>query len=88
MFPKKDVATITGLGGMTGALGGAMFPLEITGSAFAVAGHVTPAAWAMQGLQNIVVRGQGLSSTLLPAGVLLAYSAAFFGLAVWRFKFE
>jgi ACS family hexuronate transporter-like MFS transporter len=26
MFPKKDVATIIGMGGMTGAIGGALFP--------------------------------------------------------------
>jgi ABC-2 type transport system permease protein len=70
------------------ALGGAMFPLAITGKAFATVGQVMPTAWAMEGLQNIVVRGQGLSSVLLPAGVLLAYTAAFFGLAVWRFRFE
>ena len=70
------------------ALGGAMWPLAIAGKAFATVGHVMPTAWAMDGLQNIVVRGQGLSSTLLPAGVLLAYAAAFFGLAVWRFRFE
>jgi len=27
MFPKKDVATITGLGGMTGSAGGFLFPI-------------------------------------------------------------
>lgn len=70
------------------ALGGAWFPLEVAGAAFSRIGHVMPTAWAMDGLQNIVVRGQGLGSTLLPAGVLLAYAAAFFGLAVWRFRFE
>jgi ABC-2 type transport system permease protein len=70
------------------ALGGAWFPLEVAGKAFATIGHVTPTAWAMDGLQNIVVRGQGLGSVLLPAGILLAYAAAFFGLAVWRFQFE
>jgi len=35
-----------------------------------------------------VMRGQGLSFALLPAGVLMAYAAALFGLAVWRFRFE
>jgi ABC-2 type transport system permease protein len=70
------------------ALGGAWFPLEVAGQAFATIGHLTPTAWAMDGLQNIVVRGQGLGSVLLPAGVLLAYTAAFFGLAVWQFRFE
>jgi hypothetical protein len=42
----------------------------------------------VQGLQNIVVPGQGSSSTLLPAGIMLAYTAAFFGFAVWRFRLE
>ncbi|HZY42165.1 MAG TPA: ABC transporter permease [Anaerolineae bacterium] len=70
------------------ALGGAWFPLEGTGPAFNTIGHITPAAWAMDGLQNVVVRGLGVESVLLPAGVLLAYAIAFFGLAVWRFKFE
>lgn len=70
------------------ALGGAWFPLEVTGPAFNTIGHLTPAAWAMYGLQNVVVRGLGVQSVLLPAGVLLAYAIAFFGLAVWRFKFE
>lgn len=70
------------------ALGGAWFPLEATGSTFAAVGHLTPSAWAMDGFQNIAVRGLGLDSVLLPAGILLAYAGAFFGLAVWRFRFE
>jgi ABC-2 type transport system permease protein len=70
------------------ALGGAWFPLEFAGEAFAAVGHVMPTAWAMDGLQNIVVRGQGLGSVLLPSGMLLVYAVAFLGLAVWRFRFE
>lgn len=69
-------------------LGGAWMPLEFTGEAFQAVGHVTPVAWAMDGLENIVVRGLGLQSVLLPAGMLLVYAAVFFGLALWRFKFE
>jgi ABC-2 type transport system permease protein len=70
------------------SLGGAWFPLEVAGDAFATIGHVMPTAWAMDGLQNIVVRGQALASVMLPAGVLLGYTAVFFGIAVWRFRFE
>lgn len=70
------------------ALGGAWFPLETAGSAFSRVGHLLPTAFAMDGLQNIVVRGMELGSALLPAGVLLAYAAGFLGLAVWRFRFE
>lgn len=70
------------------AFGGAWFPLEVAGKTFATVGHLSPAAWAMDGFQNIVLRDQGTISTFLPAGILLAFAGAFFALAVWRFKFE
>ena len=43
IFPKKDVATIVGLGGMAGSVGGILFPL-VTGALldrFKAAGNVT-----------------------------------------------
>jgi ABC-2 type transport system permease protein len=70
------------------AMGGAWFPLDVTGQTFSTIGHLMPTAWAMDGFQNIVMRGLGLNSALLPAGILLAYAVVFFALAVWRFKFE
>ncbi len=70
------------------ALGGAWFPLDVAGRTFSSIGHFLPSAWAMDGFQNLVLRGLGVGSTLLPAGILLGYSAVFFGLAVWRFRFE
>ena len=68
------------------ALGGAWFPLEASGGAFAAIGKVMPSAWAMTGYQNILIRGLGLEATFLPAGILLAYALGFFLLAVWRFR--
>ena len=68
------------------ALGGAWFPLEVAGGAFAAIGKTMPSAWAMNGLQNILIRGLGLESVWLSAGILLAYAIGFFLLAVWRFK--
>ena len=70
------------------SMGGAWFPLDITGKTFAAIGHLMPTAWAMDGFQNIILRGLGLESVLLPVGILLAYAVAFFALAVWRFRFE
>lgn len=70
------------------ALGGAWMPLEVTGETFQTIGHLTPTAWAMDGFKNIIVRGLGLESVLLPAGVMLAYALALFALAAWRFRFE
>ncbi|HFD38295.1 MAG TPA: ABC transporter permease [Anaerolineae bacterium] len=67
------------------ALGGAWIPLEFTGPAFQAVGHLMPTAWAVDGFENLVIRGLGIESVLLPAAILLAYTAGFFGLAVWRF---
>jgi len=68
------------------ALGGAWFPLEVAGKAFGVVGRMTPAAWAMTGFQNILIRGQGLAAVWLPSAVMLAFAAGFFALAVWGFR--
>jgi ABC-2 type transport system permease protein len=68
------------------ALGGAWFPLETSGGAFAAIGRLMPSAWAMSGYQNILIRGLDLYSVWMSAVVLLAYAAGFFLLAVWRFR--
>ncbi len=69
------------------ALAGAWFPLEATGPAFNTIGHLTPGAWAMDGFQNILIRGQGLSSVLLPAAIILGYGLLFFVIASWRLRY-
>jgi ABC-2 type transport system permease protein len=68
------------------SLGGAWFPLEVAGPGFAAIGHYMPTAWAMEGFQNVVLRGLGLLSVLGPVAILMGYALAFFGLAVWRFR--
>ncbi len=65
-------------------LGGAWVPLELTGETFAAIGHISPVAWAMDGFKNIIIRGFGLESVLVPAAALAGYAALFFILAVWR----
>ena len=67
-------------------LGGAWVPLEYTGSAFQAIGHVSPVAWAMDGFKNIVARGLGFNSVLLPCAALAGYAMLFFLLAAWRFR--
>lgn len=69
-------------------MGGAWVPLEYTGPTFQAIGHVLPSAWAMDGFENIVVRGLGLESVLQPVAIMLAYAVALFALAAWRFRFE
>lgn len=66
------------------ALGGAWVPLEVTGPTFQTIGHFSPVAWGMDGFENIVARGLGFQSVLLPAVALIGYAVLFFTLAVWR----
>jgi ABC-2 type transport system permease protein len=68
------------------ALGGIWFPLESSSGTFATIGRLLPSAWAMQGYQNILMRGLGSESAWLPALALLAYTLVFFAVAVWRFQ--
>jgi ABC-2 type transport system permease protein len=70
------------------ALGGAWFPLDVTGRTFSKMGHLLPSAWAMDGFQNVIVRGLGLTSVLLPCGVMAGYAVLFLGLAAIGFKTE
>lgn len=65
-------------------LGGAWVPLEFTGKTFQTIGHVSPVAWGMDGFENIVARGLGFESVLLPALALTMYAIFFFTLAAWR----
>jgi len=67
-------------------LGGAWVPLEVTGPTFQAIGHLSPVAWGMDGFENIVARGLGFESVLLPAAALVGYALFFFGLAVLRFR--
>ena len=69
-------------------LGGAWMPLEFTSKTFQTVGHLLPTAWAIDGFENIVVRGLGLDSVLFPAAIVLGFAIVFFVTAVWRFRFE
>jgi ABC-2 type transport system permease protein len=85
-----DQATIFALMPMfvLAGLGGAWVPLEFTGKTFQTIGHLMPSAWSMDSFENIVIRGLGLESVLLPVGIMLAYAVVLFALAAWRFRFE
>lgn len=67
-------------------LGGAWVPLEVTGPTFQAIGHLSPVAWGMDGFENIVARGLGFQSVLIPSLALIGYAILFFTLAVLRFR--
>ena len=69
-------------------MGGCWYPLELFPQAVQNIVKILPTTWAMHGLLDIVLRGQGLTSILPVAGVLLGFSAVFFTIGIWRFKYE
>ncbi len=70
------------------ALGGAWWPLEITPPAYQTVVKILPTTWAMQGFQNVLVRGADLNTVLPQVGVLLLFAVVFFAVGVKRLRFE
>ncbi|HSG17877.1 MAG TPA: ABC transporter permease [Anaerolineae bacterium] len=68
--------------------GGAWVPLEVMPEAFGQIARLTPLAWVITGMQDVIIRGRGLEAIWLPALVLFGYAAVFFILGVWRFRIE
>lgn len=81
----SSVAILTGMG--MALLGGCWFPLELFPPAARAFSAALPTRWAMQGLTDLVVRGQGMAAILLEAGILLCFAAAFFAVGVWRYRY-
>jgi len=76
------------LGMVMALLGGCWYPLELFPQFVRTAVKILPTNWAMQGMLDIVVRGQGLGGVAPEAGVLLGFAALFFLIGVWRFRYE
>jgi ABC-2 type transport system permease protein len=76
------------LGMVMALMGGCWYPLELFPQVVRNVVKILPTTWAMQGLLDIVSRGQGLAAILPEAGVLLGFAAVFFVIGIWRFKYE
>ena len=75
--------------GMVFALmGGCWYPLELFPPAIQNAVKILPTTWAMQGMLDIGLRGEGLMGILPEAGVLLGFAVIFFSIGVLRFRYE
>ncbi len=70
------------------ALGGSMVPTFVMPGFMQTLSRLTPHAWALEGYQDVIVRGLGLSAVVPDVAVLLGFGAAFFGVALWRFRFD
>lgn len=67
-------------------LGGAWMPLDVIGEPLQTIGHLSPVAWGMDGFKNVIIRGLGLRSVLLPSAALTGYAAFFLLAALLRFR--
>ena len=73
------------LGMVMALLGGCWYPIELFPVFVQTAVKILPTSWAMQGMLDIVLRGQGLSGVLPEAGVLLGFALVLCD-GVWRFR--
>lgn len=80
------IATMMGL--ILAPLGGAWWSLDIVPEAMQTIGHISPIAWAMDGFNEILFYGGGLTDVLPMAGVMVAIAVVCTALAVMRFKYE
>jgi ABC-2 type transport system permease protein len=70
------------------AVGGCFVPRVVMPGWLQTVGLASPHAWALDGLQDILMRGHGLLEVLPCVGALLGFAALFFLLGMWRFRFE
>lgn len=76
------------LGMSMALLGGAWWPSEIFPQAMRTAMKVLPTTWAMQGFNDLALRGKGFIDILPIACVLLGFAVIFFAFGVLRFRYE
>lgn len=82
------IATTVIVSMVLSALGGAWFPLEVTGAGFTRIAHFVPTSWLLEAFRGIILKGWGVPDVLMPLGIVWAFTLVFFGVAAWRFRFE
>jgi len=73
---------------LAGMLGGSFVPLFLFPEGLEQLARVVPLYWANQAYFGLFFRGQSLVELLPNVAVLLGFSALFFGVGLWRFKFN
>ena len=69
-------------------LGGAWVPSFIFPEWLQTVSLAMPARWAVDGFDAMTWRGLGLDAAMVSMGAMLAFSAAFTAIAIWRFDWE
>ena len=88
----KTEAQANGLSTLIGMvmamMGGCWYPLELFPQSIQQAVKIFPTTWAMQGMLDITLHGQGPSGVLPETLVLCGFALVFFTVGVRRFKYE
>jgi len=88
----KTAEQISGLGTLLvvtmAALGGVMVPRYIMPDFMQTVGLITPHAWALTAYQDVLVRGYDVARILPEVAALMGFAVVFFGVALWRFKWD
>lgn len=75
-----------GVGLVLGALGGAMYPIELFPDTLRTVAHATPHAWAAEALAEVQRHGGGLVDILPELGVLLGFAAVLLLIGAWTLR--
>lgn len=87
MSNDEQAAGITVMVGLAlGALGGAMFPLELFGSTMTTIAHFTPHAWAIDAFTDMARHDATVGDILPELGALAAFAVVLISLAAWRLR--
>jgi len=73
---------------MMAAIGGCFVPAFVMPNFMQTLSKIVPHSWALQGYQDVLIRGYGIGQVMPEVGVLLLFAAVFFGFALWRFRFD
>jgi len=86
---QRQIGGISTLLALTlAAMGGMMVPVFVMPDAMQAIAHLSPHYWALQGYQDVIVRGLGMRAVLPETGVLLGFALTFYAAAVAQFRFE
>lgn len=85
-------AQATGLGLIviltSAMLGGVMVPRFVMPPFMQTLGVISPHTWGLQAYQDVLMRGADIAAILPATAILLGFAVAFFGIAVWRFRWD
>jgi ABC-2 type transport system permease protein len=70
------------------ALGGSFWPTYLMSGPLQTLSMVAPHSWALRAFNGLLIYGQGLAGVATEMAVLLAFTAVFFVIGLWRFDFD